>query len=239
MAAIDIETVVRENLERVRERIADACHAAGRRSHEVTLIGVSKYVDAAKTAALVRSGCRDLGESRPQTFWEKVESPEMDGLCPRWHLIGHLQRNKTNRTVALGAIIHSVDSFRTLAALNKAAELAETVVEYLFEVNCSGDPEKHGMDPDQLMQDVEECGDFFRNTRLLGLMTMAAREGGRETARRNFGLLRTLRDKALPLVGEGQSLDVLSMGMSGDFEEAIVEGATHVRIGSALWEGIK
>lgn len=239
MAAIDIDAIVRTNLERVRERIAEACHAAGRSSHEVTLIGVSKYVDASATAALVRAGCRDLGESRPQQFWEKVESSEMDGICPRWHLIGHLQRNKTNRTIALGAIVHSVDNFRSLAAINKAAEVAGTTAEYLFEVNCSGDPEKHGMPPEQLMLDIEECGEFFRNTRLLGLMTMAAREGTQETARRNFALLRELQEKAKPHVSEGQSLDMLSMGMSGDFEQAILEGATHIRVGSALWEGIR
>lgn len=212
--------------------------AAGRSPDEVTLVGVTKYVGPREAAALVRAGCRDLGESRPQQLWEKAESPELAGADVRWHMIGHLQRNKTPRTVAMTPLIHSVDSFRTLGAINKAAETAGVTAEYLFEVNCSGDPEKHGMPPAQLPMDVEECSQFFRNTRLRGLMTMAAREGDSDATLRTFSYLRELRDRVASRLCEGDSLDILSMGMSGDLEEAIVEGSTMVRIGSALWEGV-
>lgn len=238
MPAGDIEAIVRANLERLLERVSRACAAAGRSPDGVTVVGVTKYVGPREAAALVAAGRHDLGESRPQLLWEKADSPELAGAPVRWHQIGHLQRNKVARTLAYGALVHSVDSFRTLGTINKEAERAGLVAEYLFEVNCSGDPEKHGMSPGQLAHDVEECGDFFRHTRLRGLMTMAAREGDSDTARRNFAMLRELRDRVAPRVGEGGSLDILSMGMSGDFEEAIVEGSTMVRIGSALWEGL-
>ncbi len=238
MPSSDLDAVVRDNLARVRERIARACMAAGRSPDEVTVVGVTKYVGPREAAALVRAGCRDLGESRPQQLWEKAESPELAGADVRWHMIGHMQRNKAARTLALTPLIHSVDNFRTLATINKAAEGTGANAEYLFEVNCSGDREKHGMPPEQLALDVEECSEFFRNTRLRGLMTMAAREGDSDTALRNFSYLRELRDKVASRLGEGDSLDILSMGMSGDFEEAIVEGSTMVRIGSALWEGV-
>jgi pyridoxal phosphate enzyme (YggS family) len=238
MLGSDLDAIVRDNLARVRERIARACAAAGRSPNEVTLVGVTKYVGPREAAALVRAGCRDLGESRPQQLWDKAESPELASAGVRWHMIGHMQRNKAARTLALAPLIHSVDSFRTLATINKAAEGTGAIAEYLFEVNCSGDPEKHGMPPAQLAQDVEECSQFFRNTKLLGLMTMAAREGDSDTALRNFSSLRELRDKVASRLCEGDSLDILSMGMSGDFQEAILEGSTMVRIGSALWKGL-
>ncbi len=238
----DLLSTVRRNLAAVEERMADATAAAGRPPGSVKLIGVSKYVGAAETAALVVAGCRRLGESRPQQLWSKVESPELTKSPTElpeieWHLIGHLQRNKVARTVAIGPLIHGIDSQRTLAAINQSAEKAGSTAKVLLEVNCSGDPEKHGISPEQLAQEVEGLSKFSE-VRVRGLMTMAARDGGTETARRNFAMLRELRDKVAPIVPEGHSLDELSMGMSGDFEQAILEGATLVRIGSALWEGL-
>ena len=234
----DLLATVRANLAAIEERIAHATASAGRPEGSVKLIGVTKYVGAAETAALVAAGCRRLGESRPQQFWSKADSPELSKYDLEWHLIGHLQRNKVARTVALGPLIHGVDSNRILMAINKAAEVAGTTAKVLLEVNCSGDSEKHGILPERLAKDVEELG-VFGNVRVRGLMTMAARDGGTDTARRNFALLRKLRDKVAPLTPEGHTLDELSMGMSGDFEQAILEGSTLVRIGSALWEGIK
>jgi len=228
---------IRANLHRIRERIAHAAERAERDPLSVTLVGVTKYVDAACTAALQAAGCRDLGESRPQQLWAKAEATELAGREINWHMIGHLQRNKIARTVALRPLIHGIDSYRTLSGVNKAAENEGFVAEVLLEVNCSGDAAKHGVSPDQLPQDIEDL-DAFRNVRVRGLMTMAAREGGPDVARRNFALLRELRDKVSPLAPPGTSLDELSMGMSGDFEQAIAEGATIVRVGSALWHGV-
>lgn len=234
MPTPDIDTVVRANLGNVLERIGAACDAASRSADEVTLVGVSKYVGPAETAALVRAGCTVLGEARPQQLWSKAESPELSGLPIQWRLIGHLQRNKAARTVAAAASIDSVDSLRLLAAVNEAAAAADKNQAVLLEVNESGDAEKHGFAPNELPAILGELG-AYPNVEVRGLMTMAAREGDRDTARRNFAALRELRDRvatpALPLAE-------LSMGMSGDFEEAILEGSTMVRVGLALWEGV-
>lgn len=229
--AEQLETV-RRNLEDVRQRIADAAHRAGRSRDEITLVGVTKYVDPPTAALLVEAGCAHLGESRPQQLWEKAE--KLSGLPICWHMVGHLQRNKVNRTVPLQPLFHGIDSYRTLASINKAAETGGITAQVLLEVNCSGDAEKHGFTPDQLPQDIEDLS-LFRNVQVVGLMTMAARQGGPDVARRNFANLRELRDRYARNALEGTSLDQLSMGMSGDFEQAIEEGATIVRIGSALW----
>ena len=234
---MSVADTIRANLDRTRERIALAAERAGRDPETIKLVGVTKYVDAATTAALVDAGCNALGESRPQQLWAKAEAAGLAGRPIEWHMIGHLQRNKTARTVALRPLIHGIDNFRTLGAVNKAAETGDFVAEVLLEVNCSGDETKHGVAPDQLPHDIEDLN-YFLNIRVRGLMTMAARGGGERVARENFALLRELRDKCQPLAPAGTTLDELSMGMSGDFEQAIAEGATIVRIGSALWEGV-
>lgn len=229
-----LDAVVRSNLAAVRERIEAACNRAGRLSSEVTLVGVSKYVDAAVTAALVRAGCVDLGEARPQQLWEKAADPELCDAPVTWRLIGHLQRNKAERTVAVASSIDSIDSLRLLRAIDDAAAQREMRMPILLEVNTSGDAEKHGFSSGELPAVLEELAGL-KHVETQGLMTMAAREGGTETARRNFADLRDLRDRlatpALPLA-------TLSMGMSGDLEEAIQEGSTRVRVGSALWDGL-
>ena len=122
--------------------------------------------------------------------------------------------------VPLQPLLHSMDSCRTLAAVNKEAQTRGLTAEVLLEVNCSGDPEKHGITPEQLPQDIEDIS-AFSHVKVLGLMTMAAREGGREAARQNFAQLRELRGHVARIASEGSSLQELSMGMSGDFEEAI------------------
>ncbi|TWT98034.1 Pyridoxal phosphate homeostasis protein [Botrimarina colliarenosi] len=229
----DIDAVVRSNLARVQERIATACAAAGRPADEVTLVGVSKYVAAAETAALVAAGCATLGEARPQQLWAKAEAPELADLPIAWRLIGHLQRNKVERTVATVASIDSVDSLRLLASIDKAAAACGKTQAVLLEVNESGDAEKHGFAPTDLPAVLAELSGY-PHVQVTGLMTMAARSGDEDTARRNFAALRELRDR---VATPDLPLTELSMGMSGDFEEAILEGSTMVRVGSALWEG--
>lgn len=233
----DAAEIIRDNLQRVRERIANAAAVAGRSPDEITLVGVSKYVDAEKTALLAAAGCLDLGESRPQQLWAKADSSELASYDVRWHMIGHLQSNKIKRTMQLHPLLHGIDSYRTLGGLNKVAEQGDFVAEVLLEVNCSGDPEKDGIAPEQLPAGIEDL-DAFRHVRVCGLMTMAARVGGVDVARRNFARLRELRDQVAPLAPAGTTLETLSMGMSGDFEAAIAEGSTMVRVGSALWENL-
>jgi len=228
---------IADNLRRVRERIAAAAEAAGRNPTEVTLVGVTKYVGEREARELVEAGCLDLGESRPQELWSKAgELAAARGMLaqPRWHLIGHLQRNKLRRTLPLVSLIHSVDSERLLAAIDaewQAHAAAQNrqlpPVRILLEVNTSGEAAKHGLAPHEV-EPLLAAATQFPHVQICGLMTMAALEGGLEVAAKNFALLRTLADRS--------HLQERSMGMSGDFEIAIREGATIVRVGSALWE---
>lgn len=230
---------IAENLACVRQRIAAAATRAGRAAGDVRLVAVTKYVGPDEIAALLDAGCCDLGESRPQALWQRAElfrdSPA------RWHLIGHLQRNKVARTLACAPLIHSVDSQRLLAAIDAEAARLGRSVAVLLEVNVSGDASKHGVAPADLpllVASAAHCG----NVRVRGLMTMAAREGDADSARADFARLRALRDEVAASDICRASVQVelaeLSMGMSGDFEQAIEEGATIVRVGSALFEGL-
>ena len=228
-----------ENLARVKDRIAAAAERSGRRPDQVKLIAVTKYVDANITRKLVEAGCLDLGESRPQELWQKAEL--LADLNVNWHMIGHLQRNKVRRTLPLVSLIHSVDSVRLLQSIESLAEELSTptesrMVEVLLEVNVSGEEAKHGFAPDACLQAIETALDMS-HVRVQGLMCMAHLGSGQEGARRDFASLRALRDQ-LQESCDAASLGELSMGMSGDFEEAIKAGSTIVRIGSALFEGV-
>jgi pyridoxal phosphate enzyme (YggS family) len=222
---------IAENVARVRGRIADAAARSGRPASQITLVAVTKYVSAAMVRPLIAAGCIDLGESRPQQLWEKAAA--LGDLPVRWHLIGHLQRNKVRRTLPLVTMIHSVDSPRLLAAIEE--EPAATLP-VLLEVNISGETAKQGLAPEAIESFLAQAAGC-RNVTIRGLMGMAGLEGGLDTARRDFAALRELRDRLRPRCPAGVTLDELSMGMSGDFEVAIEEGATIVRVGSALFEG--
>ncbi len=224
-------TSVSDNLARVLDQIRETAERCGRAPGEIRLVGVSKYVDAAVTRELFEAGCQDLGESRPQQLWDKAEL--LDDLPIRWHLIGHLQRNKVKRTLACQPLLHSIDSERLADAIQQAAEQLEGEVRGLLEVNTSGEQAKHGAAPDETERLLEAIEQRCPRLSIIGLMTMSARDGGPAGAKRNFETLRRLRDR---LAVNHPQLHELSMGMSGDFEQAIEQGATMVRIGSALFE---
>jgi len=228
-------TRLADNLAEVRGRIAAAARRGSRRADDVTLVAVTKSVSAAIVRALVMLGCRDLGESRPQELWAKAEA--LADLPVRWHFIGHLQRNKVERTLPLVSLVHSADSLRVVAAIDQTAAAMGRIVPLLLEVNISGEQSKHGFAPDALTQCLSEAA-ALPNVQIRGLMGMAGLAGGLEQARRDFRALRELRDRLRKLETPGVSLDELSMGMSGDFEVAVEEGATLVRVGSALFEGV-
>ena len=226
---------IADNVARVRERMARAAVSAGRAPEAIELVAVSKYVGPREATALLAAGCPILGESRPQQLLEKSTLP---GLAhASWHLIGHLQRNKVRRTLPLVSLIHSVDSPRLLQSIDRVAEELSISARVLLEVNCSGDAEKGGLGQQQLLDLLPRLTDF-PHVEVRGLMTMAARMGGTTIAARNFASLRELRERAATQSPPGVSLDELSMGMSSDFEVAIREGATLVRIGSLLFEGV-
>ena len=229
--------VVAANLARVRDQVAEACRRAGRSPATVTLIGVTKYVDAAAARLVHAAGCHDLAESRPQALWGKAEALADLAPPPRWHLIGHLQRNKIRRTLAVNPLIHSLDSGRLLEAL-AAESAAGGVCEALVEVNLAGDPDRTGATEAEA-EAIVAAAATRPEIRIRGLMGMASvSDGDPGAARREFARLRELRDRFAATLPGGDSLRELSMGMSGDFVEAILEGATMIRIGSALFAGL-
>jgi pyridoxal phosphate enzyme (YggS family) len=233
-----------ENIARVRQQIADAAARSGRNPQTVTLVAVTKYVGMEIIRDLVAAGCNDLGEARPQALWTKsaalARQADLDSLSHapvRWHLIGHLQRNKVEQSLPLSALVHSVDSIRLLEAIDQAASTLQRQTRLLIEVNVSGDGTKHGFSPDQVVAALDAAAKL-NHISVQGLMCMAAREGDLDVARRNFAALRELRDALLANRPENVCLNELSMGMSADFVVAIEEGATMVRVGSALYQGL-
>lgn len=228
---------IADNWHRVVDEVSEAVAAAGRSRESIRIVGVSKYADATKTAALVAAGCSELGESRPQSLWSKAEA--IGDPAVRWHMVGHLQRNKVRRTVPLVSLIHSIDSVRLAEAIDAEAGAIGGPVRGLLEVNISGDAAKHGLAADAVPAAVEAMS-RLRHLRVVGLMGMAARGSDAAAARRTFESLRSLRDRFVERgIPEGVAMDELSMGMSGDFSEAIAAGATIVRIGSRLFEGVE
>jgi pyridoxal phosphate enzyme (YggS family) len=228
---MDARQVLSDRLADVRGRITTACARSGRSPGDVTLVAVTKYVSTEVAALLPELGVADLGESRPQELWKKAEAV----AGARWHLIGHLQRNKLDRTVPLVSLVHSVDSDRVLDALAAFGAKRGAPVRVLLEVNCSREAAKGGFSPEA----VPAVGDravSLPGVELCGLMTMAAYSDSPDDARPTFAELRRLRDALRTRTG--LPLPELSMGMSGDFEVAVEEGATLVRVGSTLFEGL-
>ena len=218
----------------VEERLGRALGRAGRSRPDVTLVAVTKTVGPEVAALLPSLGIRDLGESRPQELWRKAAALA-DAV--RWHLVGHLQRNKIERTLPLTARVHSVDSVRLLRALEEEAARRRTALPALLEVNAGGEASKHGFRPDDLPALAGEVAGL-RWLRVDGLMTMAAYEEDPERTRPTFALLRRLRDDLRRRLSQPDGLPHLSMGMSNDFEVAVEEGATMVRLGTVLFEGL-
>lgn len=229
-------SILRRNVAAVQTRIAEAAERAGRTADSVTLVAVTKYVDVAVIRDLVAVGCLDCGENRPQAFWDKADI--LADLPIRWHQIGHLQRNKLKRTLPASYLIHSVDSLRLLTAINEMQmQLNPNEPQsILLEVNISGDAAKHGF-TEQAVAEAVEATFELDHVRLQGLMGMAGWGTEPEEARREFAKLGALKQQLSERYPDA-TLNELSMGMSGDFEQAIAEGATLVRIGSALYEGL-
>ena len=223
---------IARNFARIREEVAAAARAVGREPNSVRIVGVTKTVDAASAAALYRAGCRDLGENRPEELVRKAADPGLSGVV--WHLIGTYQRRKVRDTLSAAAWIHSIDSLPLLAAVAKrAAELGlvgAKAPRLLLEINVSGEASKSGFAPTDLAQVLAAA----RAAAIapVGLMTMAPLDPALGSPAEIFRALRGLRDR---FAADDVPLPELSMGMSGDFVDAIREGATMVRIGTALF----
>ena len=225
-------TTVRENLARIQERIARAAAHAGRPAEEITLIGVSKTHPASAIREAYEAGIRHFGENRVQE-WEGKRSGT-EGLAATWHLIGHLQSNKTARAARLFHCVDSVDDFAIAQRLERArAEAGITgKLRVLIEVQIAPEETKSGVEISELAALAERCAELPR-LQLAGLMCIPPFLENAEKVRPYFQRLKELRDELT--VKLGIDLPVLSMGMSHDFEVAIEEGATEVRVGTALF----
>lgn len=219
------------NLRAVRERVAAAAARSGRQARDVRLIAVSKTRPLADVEALAAAGQVDFGESTIQDASTKI--PHRPDLS--WHLIGHLQSNKTRFVPGLFDWVHSVDSEKLAARIARAAEQQGKVIKVLLQVNVSGDPAKYGFGVDELFAVAERLLEKnYAGIRLKGLMTIGRRGLDEAGTRRSFSDLRELARGAAERFGEAY-FDELSMGMSGDYEIAIEEGATQVRVGTGLF----
>ena len=218
------------NLASVRERIAAAERRSGRPAGSVTLVGVVKTLPAEAIAAAVALGLTDLGENRVQEAESHQRTVARDAA--RWHMIGHLQRNKAGKALELFDVVHGVDGAELAVALDRRAGEAGRRLAVLIEVNVSGEASKFGIAPEGAAALAEVVAPLA-NLQLRGLMTVGAPVARPEDARPGFARLRELRDETARRLG--QPLPELSMGMSGDYEIAVEEGATLVRVGTALF----
>ena len=223
---------MRDRLERVRERIQKAADAGHRPVDAIRLIAVSKTVPAGVVEEAVAAGVTDLGENYIQEAREKINS--LAALPVNWHFIGHLQSNKAKYAVRLFDLIHSVDSLKLANELDKYAKKIGKIQSVLIQVNIAKEDTKAGVyveNTRQLLRDLSR----LENISIRGLMTMPPYFNAPEKVRPFFAALRELRDRINAEAMPNVSLDELSMGMTGDFEAAIEEGATMVRIGTAIF----
>jgi pyridoxal phosphate enzyme (YggS family) len=224
-------SVIANNWKQVQERVAKAALRSGRSVDDVTLIAVSKTWPIARVQEAVDAGAVNLGENRVQEAQEKVG--QITGSVS-WHLIGHLQRNKVKVALPIFDLIHSIDSLRLAKEVSKQAVLNGQVVRVLLQVNTSGEASKFGIAPDVAVDLVGQMAQL-KGLKVDGLMTIGAFLPNAEDVRPNFIALRQVRDRIVDAQIEGVSMETLSMGMTNDFEVAIEEGATMVRVGTAIF----
>ncbi|MBE7036854.1 MAG: YggS family pyridoxal phosphate-dependent enzyme [Ruminococcaceae bacterium] len=220
------------NIESIRQRIALAAASASRNAEDITLVAVTKTVDALCAKEVLNSGVTNLGENRVQVFLDKYEAL---GSEPTWHLIGHLQTNKVKYIVGKVQLIHSVDSLHLAEEISKKAEAMGLCQDILVQFNISGEESKSGAGADEAKALFEKLS-CLKGINIRGLMTMAPLGASETETRSVFEGLRLLSDQIAKEGYENVSMNHLSMGMSGDFEAAIREGATLVRIGNALFK---
>lgn len=223
--------MINENLKDVEERIQAACRRVGRPEKDVTLVAVSKTKPVEMLKEVYETGIRVFGENKVQELVDKYEVMPKD---IKWQMIGHLQRNKVKYIIDKVDLIHSVDSIRLLETINKEAAKKGRIVKVLLEVNVAREESKFGLLPEEVLDFVDEIS-RFQNVEVHGLMTIAPFVDDPEQNREHFANLRKLfvdiREKNINNV----IMNVLSMGMTNDFEVAIEEGATMVRVGTAIF----
>lgn len=222
-------SLIAERYDAVRKQVADAADCAGRSADDILIVAVTKHVGVQEVEAALASGMRDFGENRVQEFEGK------HALYPdaRWHFIGHLQTNKVKDVVGKAYLIHSIDSLRLLRFVDRKAIEIGVVQPVLLEVNVSGEATKGGFDTHELADVIDEAAELD-GVEIRGLMTMAPFTRP-EDVRWVFRELRELRDSLSATAPDGVELDELSMGMTNDYQVAVEEGATIVRVGRAIF----
>lgn len=220
-----------ENYKEVEKRVEEACKRAGRKREEVTLIAVSKTKPVSMIEELLPLNVRDFGENKVQELTAKAK------ILPsalHWHMIGHLQRNKVKYIVDKACIIHSVDSLRLAEEISKAAQKKQVTAKILIEVNVAEEESKFGVRTSELFPLIEAIS-LLPNIAIKGLMTIAPYV---ENPEENRWIFQKLKNLSIDIKGknfDNVTMDVLSMGMTGDYEVAIEEGATHVRVGTGIF----
>ncbi len=222
---------IADNLQRVQQRIAAAAERSGRAAADITLVAVSKTISVERIQEAISAGVKHLGENRVQEAREKI--PQIDAPVT-WHMIGHLQRNKAKYAVRLFDMIQSIDHQELAQEVDKRAAQVNRVMPVLIEVNTSGEASKFGVAPEQALELARQV-DSLPNLQLRGFMTIAVFSEIEQAVRDCFKRLREIYETARDQSWERANISVLSMGMSHDFEWAIEEGATMVRIGTAIF----
>ena len=224
--------MIYQNIEHIRQRIALSCLRAGRDPAGVVLLAVAKTFPAAAVREVVQAGIVDIGENYVQEMLQKREELPDPGI--RWHFIGHLQSNKTKYLAEWVHLIHTVDNIGVAAEINKRGNSSHRVIDILVEVNTTGESSKFGVRPEQTAEFVRSLA-RLEHMRVKGLMTIGPFLPDPEGSRPMFRQLRMLKEEVAALKQENVDMHHLSMGMTGDFEVAIDEGATIVRIGTAIF----
>ena len=223
---------IRENIESIRKRIADAAKRAGRDADEIKLIAVTKTVDVDKVEEAIAAGALDAGENKPQELARKYE---VLGDKIRWHQIGSLQTNKVKYIIDKVCMIHSLDREGLAEEIDKRASKIGRVIDCLVQVNISGEESKHGMSREEVEPFVRLVAEKYPNIKIKGLMTMAPFDAERDEIKKVFRDLKELSDEINNMNIGNVEMRELSMGMTNDFEIAVEEGATMVRVGTAIF----
>lgn len=223
--------MIKENLEIVERNIADACEKAGRKRGDVTLIAVSKTKPVSDIRQAMECGITVFGENKVQEIKDKTEEIK-EPLS--WHMIGHLQANKVKYLPGRVCMIHSVDNVKLAAEIEKQFSKADQIIDVLIEVNMAHEESKFGLSPEEVPDFVKEISSY-PHIHIRGLMTIAPFTEDAESNRIYFKGLRELKDSINGMNIPGVNMDTLSMGMTGDYQAAIEEGATFVRVGTGIF----
>lgn len=224
--------MISENIAHIRQRIGEACLRAGRNPSGVTLVAVTKTFSAESVLTAVQLGVNDIGENYVQESLEKRE--QLKNAPIRWHFIGHLQSNKAKQVAGWVTLVHSLESLSLAKELDSQASKLGKRLEVLVEVNTTGESSKYGVDPEQTVSFVKSLS-TFAGLSVKGLMTIGPFLPDPEMSRPMFRRLREIKERVAGLGQANVQMEHLSMGMTGDFEVAIEEGATLVRIGTAIF----